>query len=217
MVKPGPKTGGFTGPRPGATGSGAVAVDHGYAAKKKRRKPKHEDAAEEGGELNIVPYLDIIMNLIIFLLVIQAVLVSVGMIDVTAPTYAAVANPEAAGDQDDEKNLNLTLGVASNGFYIAATGGVLPGEKPPPEGEEAAPPEDLREQPPTIPLRADGSHDFKALGRKLRTIKNAFPDTIQVNLAADKNMPYKLIVRTLDVSREDKAGELFPGVVFTKF
>ncbi|MEM1023217.1 MAG: biopolymer transporter ExbD [Myxococcota bacterium] len=194
-----------------------AAADHGYAAKKRRRKPNHEDPAEEGGELNIVPYLDIIMNLIIFLLVIQAVLVSVGMIDVTAPTYAAVANPDGAGKDDDKKDLNLTLGLAANGFYIAATGGVLPGEAPPAEGDDATTPEDLRQQPPTIPLRADGSHDFKALGRKLRTIKNAFPDTIRVNLAADKNMPYKLIVRTLDVSREDKAGELFPGVVFTKF
>lgn len=191
-------------------------VDVGYFRNKKRRKIDIEDPAEEDGELNIVPYLDIIMNLIIFLLVIQAVLVSVGMIDVTAPTYASVASTPGE-EQEKKTNLNLTVGVAKNGFYIAATGGVLPGEEAKDGDADGLTADDLRSQPPTIPLTANGEYDFTALGRKLRTIKNAFPETMAVNIAADRDITYALIVRTLDTSREDARGTLFPGVVFTKF
>ena len=56
------------------------------------------DESSEDGELNIVPYLDILINLIMFLLVAQATLVSLGLIDVTAPTYSpAGGDPEVTG------------------------------------------------------------------------------------------------------------------------
>jgi biopolymer transport protein ExbD len=198
-----------------SAGTGTFAHPDVAYFRKKRRFKMEFDNPEEDGELNIVPYLDIIMNLIIFLLVIQAVLVSVGMIDVTAPTYASAA--EAKGDQEKKKNqLNLTLGVARNGFYIAATGGVLPGENEEDQAKRLTA-DQVASRPPTIPLRPNGAYDFESLARKLRTIKQAFPETKAVNIAADQDITYDLIVRTLDTSREDARGELFPGVVFSKF
>ncbi len=200
---------------PFTAGTGTYShQDVSYVRKKKRGKLNIEDPAEEDGELNIVPYLDIIVNLIIFLLVMQSVLISVGMIDVTAPSYA----PVAAGDSDSEKRkdtLKLTLGVSRDGFYIAASGGVLPGENPEDSPTEITA-DGVKRRPPTVPLLADGSYDFKTLARKLRTIKNAFPDTQAVYVAADNDIKYEILVRTLDTSREDAKGELFPGVAFTQ-
>ncbi|MGF1509514.1 MAG: ExbD/TolR family protein [Myxococcota bacterium] len=205
--------------RPGGDGFSATTGTFSHpdvAYFRKKRRPRLEtESPEESGELNIVPYLDIIVNLIIFLLVIQAVLVSVGMIDVTAPTYASLTRPPPEPGEKENK-LNLTVGVALNGFYIAATGGVLPGQTEEEQTKQLTA-EEVQQQPPTIPLRPDGSYDFETLARKLRTIKEAFPKTNAVNIAADKEITYDLIVKTLDTSREDARGELFPGVVFTKF
>lgn len=215
MVKPPPPGQGRDRFDPFTTGTGTYShQDISYVRKKRRGKIHLEDEAEADGELNIVPYLDIIVNLIIFLLVMQAAFISVGMIDVTAPSYASVAPGDAQKD-DNEPNLRLTLGIARDGFYIAASGGVLPGEQ-----AEDAPTEltadNVSKRPPTVPLNPDGSYDFKTLAKKLRTIKTAFPDTLSIYIAADNNIPYSLIVETLDTSREDAKGELFPGVAFTQ-
>lgn len=215
MVKPPPSGTGSGTFDPFTTGTGTYShQDISYVRKKRRGRIHVEDPAEEDGELNIVPYLDIIVNLIIFLLVMQAAFISVGMIDVTAPSYAAVAGDDQKKDSD-KPDLRLTLGIAQDGFYIAASGGVLPGEQPEDAPTELTA-EGVAKRPPTVPLLPDGGYDFKTLAKKLRTIKTAFPDTQSVYLAADNNVPYELIVETLDTSREDAKGELFPAVAFTQ-
>jgi biopolymer transport protein ExbD len=198
-----------------ATGShNYTHSDFTYVRRKRRGGHAHGAHQEEegAGELNIVPYLDILINLIMFLLVAQATLVSLGLIDVTAPSYA----PIGAGGQPPpgEEQLRLTVGIAAKGFYIAAKGGVLPGEV------EAAPteitPDGVALNPPTIPKRGDGTYDFPALARKLRAIKTAFPKVDAIYIAADDNTAYEAIVKTLDASREDAQGTLFPNVAFTQ-
>jgi hypothetical protein len=143
----------------------------------------------------------------------QATLVSLGVIDVGAPSYSTVGPGPANSDDDPSKKLRLTVGVAKEGFYIAATGGVLPGAEVPPEG---TPVEASAKAPPTIPRKADGSYDYPALARKLRGIKTAFPDATSLFLTADQDTKYEVIVKTLDASREDAQGVLFPGVAFTQ-
>jgi len=208
----GQNTGSFD---PFSTGTGTYShQDISYVRKKRRGRIHVEDPAEEDGELNIVPYLDIIVNLIIFLLVMQAAFVSVGMIDVTAPSYASVAPGDPKKDEATPE-LRLTLGISKDGFYIAASGGVLPGQQ-----AEDAPKEltadNVSKRPPTVPLLPNGAYDFETLARKLRTIKAAFPDTASIYIAADDDIPYELIVETLDTSREDAKGDLFPAVAFTQ-
>ncbi len=195
----------------GKTGTGTYSHEDFTWVRKKRGRLLPEHTEEEAGELNIVPYLDIMINLIMFLLVIQATLVSLGMIDVTAPSYSVAgpsANQENQGDQ-----LRLTVGVSAEGFYIAAKGGVLPGEENTPTELTA---DGVTRSPPTIPKRPDGTFDFPGLARKLRTIKTAFPGATSVYVAADDNTPYEIIVKTLDATREDAQGLLFPNVAFTQ-
>jgi biopolymer transport protein ExbD len=206
--------GGFA--KTGATGTHDYThSDFTYVRRKRRGGHSHgaHDESADAGELNVVPYLDILINLIMFLLVAQATLVSLGLIDVTAPSYT----PVGAGSDTPppEAQLRLTIGVAAKGFYIAAKGGVLPGESPETATTEITP-DGVALNPPTIPKRADGSYDFPALARKLRAIKTAFPNVEAVYIAADDNVPYEVIVKTLDASREDAQGHLFPSVAFTQ-
>ena len=52
--------------------------------------------ADETGELNVVPYLDILMNLIIFMLLSMAGLATWGMVNINAPhTTSLEAEPPA--------------------------------------------------------------------------------------------------------------------------
>jgi len=199
-------------PSPASTGSYSFSnVEHHFVGKK-RRKASHSAHEEGGGELNIVPYLDIVMNLIMFILVAQATMVALGVVDVTAPTYAT-AGPGPAPTPDPKKDLKLTVGIAQDGFFIAGKGAVLPGET---EESTELTPDNVTKRPPTVPRRPDGTYDYPLLTLKLRQIKTLYPDATELFLAADPNVPYEVIVKTLDHSREDSRGALFPRVAFSK-
>jgi biopolymer transport protein TolR len=210
---PPPKPGQSSLAKAAATGSYTFnQADASYVRKSKKRF-HHE---EETGELNIVPYLDIVVNLIMFLLVAQATMVALGVIDVTAPSYAPPGPSTTEKPQDPDKpDLKLTIGIAEDGYYIAAKGGVLPGEEPTPE-EATLTADNVTKRPPTIPKKADGSYDFVGLTQKLRSIKTVFPNAHEVFLAADGLIPYEVLVKTLDASREDSKGALFPDVAFSR-
>lgn len=194
-----------------STGSHSFTASEHNFVRKKRVKAAHEEV--ETGELNIVPYLDIVINLIMFILVAQATMVALGIIDVTAPTYATLA-PGPAPTPDPAKDLKLTIGIAKEGYFIAGKGAVL-GDEEAGAGTELTP-DNVTKRPPTIPLRADGSYDYPSLTLKLRQIKTLYPDAKEVFLAADASVPYEVIVKTLDHSREDSRGPLFPHVAFSK-
>ncbi|MBK6684435.1 MAG: biopolymer transporter ExbD [Deltaproteobacteria bacterium] len=196
-------------------GSGTGTYSHGdfTFVRKKRSKGSHIHEEEGAGELNIVPYLDIIINLIMFLLVAQATLVSLGMIDVTAPSYVA-AGPGGGDPTTQEKQLRLTVGIAAQGFYIAARGGVIPGQEEAANLEMTA--EGVTRAPPTVPKKPDGTYDYPTLARKLRAIKALYPDATAVYVAAEDTTPYEVIVKALDSCREDAQGMLFPNVAFSQ-
>lgn len=171
---------------------------------RRKIKPKEE---EEGGELNIVPYLDILMNLIIFMLLSMAGLATFGMLNVNAPNYGAGVG---GGGDNDKPALTLTVAVAKSGFFIAATGGVLPGQTEP----SAAPGEGA----PTIPRKADGSYDYDALTAKMMEIKTSFPTESKVIIAAEADTDYDSLVSTMDATRETADRKLlFPDVTLASF
>jgi biopolymer transport protein ExbD len=166
-----------------------------------RRKVKPKDE-EEIGELNIVPYLDILMNLIIFMLLSMTGLATFGIVSVNAPTYGS----GGGGSGSDEKPLLLTVAVSRKGFFVAATGGVLPGMAEP---AAVAPGVGA----PTIPLKPDGQYNYDALLEKMKEVKTAFPNESRVIIVAEADTPYEALVATMDATRETKDRKaLFPVV-----
>src|SRR5262252_8620040 len=110
-----------------------------------KRKLRVRDR-EEGGELNIVPYLDILMNLIMFMLLSITGLSAFGILNVNAPNYGGPTTQVT--EEGDKPKLLLTVLISKKGFYVAATGGVV-GQQQQQQQGQANP----AEAPPSIPKK----------------------------------------------------------------
>ena len=154
-----------------------------------RRMRDHvEELEEEAGELNLVPYMDIVTNIIIFLLASVVNQVALGNINVSSPTIQAGGGAGSDEPPPEKPPLNLTI-------TVGASGGVLP----------------------NIPKLPNGQYDYKTLTSKLKEIKSN-PDNAEETKAtfnADANIPYDIVISTLDAMRQADDGKiLFPDVNF---
>ena len=161
----------------------------------RRMRDLNEELEEDTGEINLVPYMDIVTNIIIFLLASVVNQVALGNVNVSVPTLSAGSG--AAADEPPEKPpLNLTVTVGATGFIVAASGGVLP----------------------VIPKLPNGQYNYKELTNKLLEIKGSPGNATEtkVNFNADANTSYDIVVATLDAMRQDDEGKvLFPDVAFS--
>ena len=66
---------------------------------------------DETGELNFVPYLDVLMNLIVFMLLSLTGLAAFGIVNVSAPAYADPAASSAVATPESAEKPNLLLSV----------------------------------------------------------------------------------------------------------
>src|SRR5215468_11556651 len=145
----------------------------------------------EGQELNIVPYLDILMNLIMFMLLSITGLSAFGILNVNAPNYGGPA--AQVTDEGDKSKLLLSVLISKRGFYVAATGGVLGQQQPSANPNEA---------PPSIPKTALGEYDYNALTQSMVNVKKEFPNESKVIVGAEGDIPYEVLVQTMDAIRE---------------
>lgn len=168
-----------------------------------RRKLKVREE-HEIGELNIVPYLDVLMNLIMFMLLSITGLAAFGILNVSAPSYGGPS--AAAQDDSDKPKLLLSVLISKQGFYVAGAGGVLG-----PQSGSVNP----AEVPPTLPRKADGTYDYAALTTQLVGVKKEFPTETKVIIGAESDIPYEVLVSTMDAVRESPPPDrkvLFPDV-----
>jgi biopolymer transport protein TolR len=162
-----------------------------------------EEMAEEGGELNLVPYLDIVTNIIMFLLATTTFAAALGDINVSSPTTTpATAAP--ATPPEPKNDLNLTVSISDKGFTIAASGAVLH------QGFtlDATGIHEPGLELPTIPKNAKGEYDYDLLSKKMQEIKNSptAQGETKVILMANPEITYEVVVGVLDACR----GKLTP-------
>lgn len=162
--------------------------------------PKEAEPGEEAGELNVVPYLDIIMNILMFVL--ASVSVSfVGSIDTTPPS---IGGNRVRADISS-KALNLNALIASQGVSLKTSGGnIAPGCSDVGSGI-------------TVPKLQSGEHDLKSISACAKKLKNAnpsFKEETQVTIAASPDIDYKSVIDVMDALRADGEEELFPEVHF---
>jgi biopolymer transport protein ExbD len=161
-----------------------------------RRMRDHvEEIEEEAGELNLVPYMDIVTNIIIFLLASVVNQVALGQHQRVVADHPGWRRPseddpsrEAAAEPDDH---GRRPGYCRRG----------------------------RREACCRPFRScpNGQYDYKTLTTKLKEIKtnpdNA--DETKATFNADAMIPYDIVIATLDAMRQAEDGKiLFPDVNF---
>lgn len=170
-----------------------------------------EELHEETGELNLVPYLDIIMNIIMFLLATVTFSATLTSINVNLPTALSVAPSQAATPPPPD--LNLTVSVTEKGFTIATSGAVLFRgfrlDAPSPGQTTVV---QTTSELPTLPL-IGGQPDLEGLSRTLLQIKDHYPTEERAILTATPQIPYELLVHTMDAMRSAEGKLLFPSVL----
>ena len=174
----------------------------------------------EGGdtELNLVPVMNLVSILIPFLLM-AASFVNLAVIDSTLPAIGPPVQAEL--DPDEKPPLVLSVLITDKGLTIAGADAILNPDRP--EGE---PPPSSEEQEPTIPCPGNNctdldSYNFEELTRLLGLIKDEYPDDENVILVPESRIPYEILVKVMDSSREDvetknedgTSRPLFPYVV----
>lgn len=164
-------------------------------------QPRELAPDEEGGELNIVPFLDIIVNVLIFVLATVSVTFTATI--ETTPPAGKGSGVRASTPKD---TLNLTVFIVNNGYSVKASGGnVAPGCT----GQGAG---------ITIPKKG-GEYDMEALTRcaaKLKASNPDFADEDQFYIAANPGISYHHVIDAVDALRDkpDGTGQLFPNVNF---
>lgn len=186
--------------------------------KLRKIREQAEEMAEEGGELNLVPYLDIVTNVIMFLLATITFAAALGDINVSSPTTASQAQLQQQPPQEPKNDLNLTVSISDKGFTIAASGAVLyQGFSFDAAGNLIQPPGATL---PTIPKK-NGEYDYDALAKAMQTIKSVptAKNETKVIVNANPDIIYDTVVQVLDACRgkqiavpdPDHPGKTMPG------
>lgn len=155
------------------------------------RRKKEPDFSIEGGEINLVPYLDIMVNLIMFMLLTFQVVAELKVINFNPP-----ASGVGAGTPDPTKEaLLLTVMITSKGHVILTSN----------DGAGTQ----------TVPKGA-ADYDYAKLSedlQKLQEMPNLNVDPENLVVVAEPDITYDKVVATLDAARSKKDGtDLFPKV-----
>ena len=159
--------------------------------------PSDASPEDEGGELNVVPFLDIITNVLMFVLATVAITFT-ATIETSPP-------PRPGPRPPSEATLGLTVLVVPEGFSLKAKGGnVAPGCVDTGAGL-------------AVPKRG-GEYDYdalKACAVKLKAAAATYKDERDVLISANPQVPYDVVIATLDAMRRTDSGDdLFPQVSF---
>jgi biopolymer transport protein TolR len=169
----------------------------------RRRTKVHEpDPSEIAGELNIVPFLDIVVNLIMFLLATSEAVLAIVQIEAQLPQLGG----RSGGGAPKEQALNLNVTVTDGGIIVTGSGGKLaPGCQDVSSGRVM-----------TVPKLND-KYDWKALTECVAKIKAVpkFSSETDVIIGADPMIHYEHVVAAMDAVRGDGKQALFPDVLLS--
>ena len=159
-------------------------------------QPRELAPDEEGGELNIIPFLDIIVNILIFVLATIAVTFT-SSIETTPPSGKGGIRGEIQSEA-----LNLTVFIVPDGFSLKASGGnIAPG---------------CTGVGPGIAIpRASGKYDYRLLSECAAKLKEKFEDEDQAYITANPGTEYQILINVIDALRTSPRGvELFNNINF---
>lgn len=167
---------------------------------RKHTKEVHVDPSEMVGELNIVPFLDIVVNLIMFLLATTEAVLLISQIESDLPKIAQGRSKGA----DVATPLNLNVTVTETGVIVSGSGGKLaPGCTGIEQGRAL-----------TVPKKGK-DYDWPGLTECVSRVKTQFKDEHSVTVSADPQVQYEYVVAAMDAVRTKGKDPLFPDVLIS--
>jgi biopolymer transport protein ExbD len=171
-----------------------------------KRKSVFHDAEEEeiGVNINITPMIDVLTCLLFFLLLSFGAVI-IALINTTVPALSE-------GDDAPESNkavVTMTLSISAKGFACSGSG-------------ENIPEAEMKTLAKSLPL-ADGTYDYQGLNDFLFDVKNRYKDSDSIVIVPESDIPYEVLIKSLDASREREAERegkpwripLFPAAVIS--
>ncbi len=159
------------------------------------RSRRHGDEEEEGADadLNLTPYLDIMMNLVIFLIFSFQVIIEFRLIDVVPP---ALSSSASAGASNETPKPQPTLLITRAGYrLVSSQPDLMPAVDIPKKGEK---------------------YDTAELKDRLISWKKEFGLAESIVFTADLDTEYKIVVEAMDAIRMDGKEWLFPDVLLAR-
>jgi biopolymer transport protein TolR len=161
--------------------------------------PKDPEPGEEAGELNVVPYLDIIVNILVFVLSSLSV-TFLTQLDTTPPSMGS----GKVKQEMKSEALNLSVLITNKGVaFKTSFGSVATGC----DGQGGG---------ITVPTKgsSDSDYDLPAITKCARKLKSEagggkFEEESQVTVTASRDIEYKHLIAVIDALRNDEKGELF--------
>lgn len=161
----------------------------------KRREDIVEQDEIEGGEINLIPYLDIVTNLMLFLLASISAGLILGQINTTLPDHrsdaASVVNP----DKKPDEQLQIVVSVTNKSILVWSVSGL--------EGTLQQPAAEMARVPST--KGAAPRYEYWKLNDKLYEIasrrwkgRTRPCDSYEIILMADGQIPYETIIDVMD-------------------
>ena len=184
-----------------------------------RREDEVEEEEIQGGEINLVPYLDIVTNLMLFLLASVSSGFILGQIDTTLPDHSASAAkpPVNPAEKPDEQPLQLMVSVTKNRMILWSVSGLEGTLQNPKITANLVPPERASDPP---------AYEYAKLNAALVEIatrrwagKKRPAATYEILLQADGDIPYETVITTMDHMRRPmfETGKPPPIVTMPKF
>jgi len=137
-------------------------------------------------ELNIVPVIDLMSVLIVFLLI-TAVWNQVTMIQLGTSVYGKKTSEDTITEKPKNLEVPLRLDIQERGFVVVIGSTTIP-----------------------IPLE-NNEYDMEKLGLELAEIKKRYPEKEDIFLTVSDDLEYEAMVKGMDVA----IGEGFPNIAVT--
>lgn len=134
----------------------------------------------------MVPYLDIMVNLIMFMIVVTAYVIELRQAPVVAPSYGS-----PGGNDESNPKPYLTVALSTKSIAILGSAGDVPAMEL---------------------VKQGGRYPYAELTQALRSYKTQYEIAENLVVTADATVPYSVLVAAMDASREDTEGLLFPTV-----
>lgn len=164
------------------------------------RKRKSDALNFEVGELNLVPYMDIMVNLIIFMLFTMSGFVQMKVINVSLPAIDTGESSSEPPPEEPEKKLAIVLAILDKkGFIISLNGQIV--------NENLETVEKLPDGQYTINALSDGKYDLEKLKAVMEKVKAKDPTVEGLTIVPEKTVDYDSVIKVMDAIRFDAAGK----------